>query len=335
MKRAEQLNTAQINKKDEFYTQLRDIEAELEYYKPHFKGKVVYCNCDDPLTSNFALFFKQNFKSLNLKSLICSCHKSREQDLFGNEKSFSAVYMEYDGTEKTDKIINLKGNGDFRSKECLQLLDKADIVVTNPPFSLFRDFIRILSVKEKKFLIIGNVNAISYKECFSLIQEGKMWLGKSIHSGDREFRVPQNYPLQAAGCRIDVYGNRYIRVKGVRWFTNLDYKERYKSIKLVKQYSPDSYPKFDNIDAINVGKTKDIPADYDGLMGVPITFLDKYNPQQFKIEGNEYSMNITGGRCYLKGKRMYSRIFITHRSKNKSKDLALKFNDVSVASARI
>lgn len=335
MTRAEQLNTAQANKKDEFYTQLCDIEAELKHYIPHFKGKVVYCNCDDPLTSNFALFFKQNFKSLNLKGLICSCYKCREQSLFDNDIKSFAFYMEYDGTEKTDKVMALKGDGDFRSKECLQLLDKADIVVTNPPFSLFRDFIRLLAAKEKKFIIIGNVNAISYKECFSLIQAEKMWLGSSIHSGDREFQVPQDYPLQAAGCRIDAAGNRYIRVKGVRWFTNLDYEERHKSIKLIKQYSPECYPKFDNIDAINVGKTKDIPADYSGLMGVPITFLDKYNPQQFKIEGNEYSMNIVGGRCYLKGKRMYSRIFITHRNKTLPKEMALNFNASSVASARI
>ncbi|MBR6520925.1 MAG: DNA methyltransferase, partial [Paludibacteraceae bacterium] len=176
-------------------------------------------------------------------------------------------------------------NGDFRSEECVELLKQSDIVVTNPPFSLFREYIAQLDEYKKKFLIIGNVNAISYKESFRLIKGGKMWLGASIHSGDREFQVPDSYPLNAAGCRVDEQGRKFIRVKGVRWFTNLDYKERHEDLILYKQYTSEEYPYYENYNAINVDKTSDIPCDYDGAMGVPITFLDKYNPDQFEIIG--------------------------------------------------
>ena len=310
MTRTEQLNMAQANKRDEFYTQLCDIEAELMHYKHHFAGKTVYCNCDDPVKSNFSLYFKQHFHSLKLRKLICSCYKKHCNEIFNDNNYEPALYLEYDGTEESNTLKALQGNGDFRSNECLNLLKRADIVVTNPPFSMFRDFLKKLISYNKKFIIIGNVNAISYKECFSLIQKGKMWLGCSIHSGDREFRVPDNYPLDAAKIRIDENGNKYINVKGVRWFTNLQYAGIKNSLKLKERYTPDKYPKFDNIDAINISKTKDIPYDYNGLMGVPITFIDKYDPQQFTIVGNEYMLNIPGGRCYLKGKRMYSRIFI-------------------------
>ncbi len=177
----------------------------------------------------------------------------------------------------------LRGNGDFRSDECIKLLKEADIVVTNPPFSLFREYVAQLVEYNKKFLIIGNVNSITYKECFKLIKDNKMWLGASIHSGDREFRVPDDYPLEAAGCRVDSDGHKYIRVKGVRWFTNLDYEERHENLDFYKRYTPEEYPKYDNYDAINIDKTSEIPKDYDGMMGVPITFLDKYNPEQFEI----------------------------------------------------
>ena len=287
------LRTAKKVKKDEFYTQLTDISKEMKHYKNHFKDKVVYCNCDDPRVSNFFHFFSYNFEKLGLKKLITTCYKSQSMDLFSESDSEQAIYLEYNGDKNNNNvpdpeeigIVELKADGDFRSLESIELLKQADIVVTNPPFSLFRDFITQLDEYDKKFVIIGNVNAITYKETFRLIKENKLWLGASIHSGDREFGVPDDYPLTAASSRIDEDGNKFIRVKGVRWFTNLDYKERYEDLILYKNYTPEEYPKYENFDAINVNKTKDIPADYDGYMGVPITFLDKYNPEQFEIIG--------------------------------------------------
>jgi hypothetical protein len=265
----------------------------MKHYKNHFKDKVVYCNCDDPRVSNFFHFFSYNFEKLGLKKLITTCYKSQSMDLFSESDSEQAIYLEYDGDKNNNNvpdpeeigIVELKADGDFRSAESIELLKQADIVVTNPPFSLFRDFITQLDEYDKKFVIIGNVNAITYKETFRLIKENKLWLGASIHSGDREFGVPDDYPLTAASSRIDEDGNKFIRVKGVRWFTNLDYKERYEDLILYKNYAPEEYPKYENFDAINVNKTKDIPSDYDGYMGVPITFLDKYNPEQFEIIG--------------------------------------------------
>ncbi|MBO7596313.1 MAG: adenine-specific methyltransferase EcoRI family protein [Bacteroidales bacterium] len=282
---------AKVAKKDEFYTQLVDIENELWHYKEHFKGKTVLCNCDDPRVSNFFHYFSYKFEDLGLKKLITTCYKSQNSDLFSKNDSERAIWLEYNGDKNGNHIpdpeeigINyLKGDGDFRSKECIELLKQADIVVTNPPFSLFREYVAQLIEFDKKFLIIGNVNAISYKEIFPLIKDNKVWLGASIHSGDREFGVPQDYPLNAAGYRQDENGNKFIRVKGVRWFTNLDYKERHEDLILFKKYTPEEYPNYDNYEGINVDKTADIPCDYDGLMGVPITFLDKYNPDQFEI----------------------------------------------------
>lgn len=315
------LNQAKNAKKDEFYTQLVDIENELKHYKEHFKDKVVLCNCDDPRVSNFFHYFSYNFEKLGLKKLITTCYKNQERDLFSQNDSERAIWLEYNGDKNNNRVpdpneigINyFEGDGDFRSKECIELLKQADIVVTNPPFSLFREYVAQLIEYDKKFLIIGNVNATSYKEVFQLIKNEKMWLGASIHSGDREFGVPQDYPLNAAGFRVDEKGNKFIRVKGVRWFTNLDYKERHENLILFKKYTPEDYPKYDNYDAINVDKTADIPADYNGAMGVPITFLDKYNPEQFEITGNEYDLNIEKGRGYINGKRMYSRVFIRRR----------------------
>jgi len=312
------LNKAAKAKKDEFYTQLSDIEKELKHYKDHFKGKVVYCNCDDPRVSNFFYYFSYNFEHLGLKKLIATCYKNQNVDLFSQNDSEKAIYLEYEGDQNENKVpdlgeigINkLKGSGDFRSSECIDLLKQSDIVVTNPPFSLFREYVAQLVEYDKKFLIIGNVNAITYKEIFKLINENKLWLGASIHSGDREFGIPDNYPLNAASYRVDDKGRKFIRVKGVRWFTNLDYKERHEDLILVENFKPEEYPKYDNYDAINVDKTKDIPMDYPGVMGVPITFLDRYNPEQFEIIGNEYDLNIEKGRGYINGKRMYSRIFI-------------------------
>ncbi|MBQ6064741.1 MAG: DNA methyltransferase, partial [Prevotella sp.] len=218
---------------------------------------------------------------------------NQDMDLFSQNKSERAIYLIYDGDKNGNNIPDpeeigihpLKGDGDFRSQECIELLKQADIVVTNPPFSLFREYVAQLMEYDKKFLIIGNVNACSTKEIFQLMKDNKVWMGASIHSGDRKFWVPDGYELNAAGCGVDENGKKYIRVKGVRWFTNLDYKERHEDIILYRKYTPEAYPKYDNYDAIEVGKTDEIPEDYDGVMGVPITFLDKYNPDQFEILG--------------------------------------------------
>lgn len=263
----ENLQAARKAKKDEFYTQLADIESELKHYKEHFQGKTVLCNCDDPRVSNFFHYFSYNFERLGLKKLITTCYKNQNRDLFSQNDSEQAIYLEYYGDKDGDRVPNpeeigvkrLKGDGDFRSAECIELLKQADIVVTNPPFSLFREYVAQLMEYKKKFLIIGNVNAITYKETFKLIKENQLWMGASIHSGDREFGIPDDYPLNAASCRIDENGKKYIRVKGVRWFTNLDYPERHENLILYKNYNPDDYPKYDNYDAINVDKTPTFP----------------------------------------------------------------------------
>jgi len=285
------LNAAKNAKKDEFYTQLVDIENELKHYREHFRGKTVLCNCDDPRVSNFFHYFSYNFEQLGLKKLITTCYKNQERDLFSQHDCEKAIWLEYTGDRNGNRVPDpeeigihyFNGDGDFRSAECIELLKQADIVVTNPPFSLFREYVAQLIKYEKKFLIIGNVNAVTYREVFPLIKNNKIWLGASIHSGDREFGVPKDYPLTAAGWRQDEKGNKYIRVKGVRWFTNLDYKERHEDLILYKTYNTEDYPTYENHNAINVDKTTDIPMDYDGIMGVPITFLDKYNPEQFEI----------------------------------------------------
>ena len=308
------LNAAAKAKKDEFYTQLTDIKKEMRYYRKHFKGKTVLCNCDDPFESNFFKYFVLNFNRLGLKKLIATCYATspiagQQLSLFdvvgGDEeqrnKPYKAVVTKvYDvtgdgGVDMFDvaelfkthenELVELEGNGDFRSEECLALLDEADIVVTNPPFSLFREYVSVLMEHEKHFIIIGNVNAITYKEFFPLLKENKVWIGASIHSGDRKFYVPDDYPLNAAGCGIDEDGRRFIRVKGVRWYTNLDIKQRHEELILVKRYTSLDYLSYENFDAINVDKTVDIPCDYAGILGVPITFLDKYSPDQFEIIG--------------------------------------------------
>lgn len=287
------IDKAKEAKKDEFYTQLDDINNELKHYREHFRGKTVLCNCDDPRISNFFTYFAYNFEFLGLKKLITTCYKNQNVDLFSQNQSEQAVYLIYEGDKNGNHtpdaneigVMPLKGDGDFRSKECIELLKEADIVVTNPPFSLFREYVAQLMEYGKEFLIIGNQNALSYKEIFPLIRDNKMWLGASIHSGDRKFWVPEDYELKAAGCGIDATGRKFIRVKGVRWFTNLDYKERHEDLILYKNYTPNLYPKYENYDAINVNKTEDIPCDYEGIMGVPITFMDKYNPDQFEIIG--------------------------------------------------
>ncbi|MDO4228507.1 MAG: adenine-specific methyltransferase EcoRI family protein [Capnocytophaga sp.] len=318
------LHKAKKGKNDEFYTQLSDIENELKHYKAHFKDKVVYCNCDDPRVSNFFHYFSFNFESLGLKKLVATCYKSQEIDLFSDNSSEKAVYLIYEGDKNHNatpddteiEVKHLKGDGDFRSKECIDLLKEADIVVTNPPFSLFREYVAQLVKYDKKFLIIGNVNAISYKEIFKLIKENKLWLGPSISSGDREFGVPDNYPLNAAGYRIDDNGKKFIKVKGVRWFTNLDHDKRHEELVLYKTYNENDYPKYDNYNAIEVSKTKDIPMDYAGYMGVPITFLDKCNPDQFEILGIDRYIEDNpnyGKRFSLNGKEVYARIIIKNK----------------------
>jgi hypothetical protein len=303
------LHNANKAKKDEFYTQMTDIAVELKHYKSHFKGKVVLCNCDDPFESNFFKFFALKFNDWGIKKLICTCYNGssiagKELDLFNEEKTTVRNAYKVELTELSDvngdgatdlldvkEILKstpptlLKGNGDFRSSECIELLKEADIVVTNPPFSLFREYIAQLVEYQKDFLVIGNLNSITCKEIFPLIINGIMWFGPTITSGDREFSVPDSYPLEAAGCRIDENGKKYIRVKGVRWFTNLDHKKRHEELDLYKTYSAEEYPKLDNFDAIFVSKTSDIPMDYDGIMAVPITFMDKYCPEQFEILG--------------------------------------------------
>ena len=302
------LNQARRAKNDEFYTQLADIEKELQYYKEQLENKVVFCNCDDPEWSNFWRYFSLNFDYLGLKRLIAT-HFDPEKPSYKLE-----IVRGIKGVVKTP----LKQNGDFRSPECLDLLQECDIVVTNPPFSLFREYLDVVHRSGKKFLIIGNINAVSYKETFKLIKDGHLWLGQSVTSGNLEFRVPNHYPLIGSQTRIDDQGNKYIRVKGIRWFTNMEHKKRHEPLQLYRKYDPAHYPKYDNYDAIEVSKVSDIPEDYAGHMGVPITFLDKYNPDQFEIIGVDRYLNeqLTGkvSRFFINGKEIYARIVI--RNKN-------------------
>lgn len=277
MAKNDNLHKAKDAKNDEFYTRIEDVAEELRHYKKHFAGKVVLCNCDDPTWSAFWRYFHLNFAELGLKKLI-STHYDRTEPTYK---------MEYEGGDDNNVEVGVKtlleGNGDFRNKECLDLLDECDIVVTNPPFSLFREYVAVLMQHQKKFLILGNMNALTYKEIFPLIRDNQLWYGASIHSGDRKFYVPNDYPLKASGCGVDNNGQKFIRVKGVRWYTNLDYKARHEKLVLWKNYTPEEYPKYDNYDAINVNKYSEIPCDYDGVMGVPITFIDYYCPEQFEI----------------------------------------------------
>ncbi len=283
------LHKAKDSKKDEFYTQLEDIERELRYYRNHFKDKVVYCNCDDPRVSNFFHFFSYNFEKLGLKKLIATCYKNQDADLFSTNKSDAAVYLEYTGDKNNNNVPDveeigvkdLKGDGDFRSEESIELLKEADIVVTNPPFSLFREYVSQLIEYDKKFIIVGHQNAIGYRDIFQLFKENKIWLGYGFKGGAAHFINKHYEDYAAAGDHKD----GMIRVSGVTWFTNLDINKRHDDLILYKNYSEADYIKYENFDAINVDKTKDIPIDYKGYMGVPITFMDKYNPEQFEIIG--------------------------------------------------
>lgn len=323
------LHQAKNNKKDEFYTQLSDIERELKYYKKHFKDKVVYCNCDDPRVSNFFHYFSYNFEKLGLKKLITTCYKNQERDLFSKNNSESAIYLEYTGDKNGNfvpdpeeiGIKHLKGDGDFRSKESIDLLKQADIVVTNPPFSLFREYVAQLIEHDKKFVIVGHQNAITYKEIFKLIKENKLWLGYGFKGGAGHF-INEHYEDYATATDRK---EGMIRVSGVHWFTNLEINKRHEDLILYKTYNEEDYPTYDNYNAIEVSKTKEIPMDFAGVMGVPITFLDKYNPEQFEIFGLSasagYNEEIVGipflgekdARPLLSGKNTYARIFIKNK----------------------
>lgn len=300
------LHTARANRRDEFYTQLVDIENELQHYWPHFRDKVVYCNCDDPRISNFFRYFSLQFHELGLKKLVATCYKNQQMDMFSKHDSERAIYLEYDGTENSTGIPSvedigihyLEGDGDFRSAECIELLKQADIVVTNPPFSLFREYMAQLIEYDKEFLIIGHQNAITYKEIFPLIKDNKLWLGVTPRGKDMLFDVPKDYAKELVATKKEgsayriVNGVVYGRLGSACWYTNLDYRQRHEELILYKRYNTEEYPHYDNYDAINVDKTKDIPEDYDGTMGVPITFLNKHNPDQFEIiSANDIRLN--------------------------------------------
>jgi len=322
------LHKAKSNKKDEFYTQLSDIERELKHYRKHFKDKVVYCNCDDPRVSNFFHYFSYNFEKLGLKKLITTCYKNKQMDLFSQNDSEEAIYLEYEGDKNGNNIPDieeigvkpLKGDGDFRSPESIELLKQADIVVTNPPFSLFREYVAQLIEYDKKFLIIGHQNAIAYKGIFKLIKENKIWLGYGFKGGAAHFINKHYEDYATAGD----HKKGMIRVSGVVWFTNLDINKRHEDLILYKKYygNEDEYPKYDNYDAINVNKVAEIPMDYKGFMGVPITFLSKYSPQQFELLGimntGEENKGIRyegtpHGRPIINGKEKYLRILIKNK----------------------
>lgn len=348
------LSAAKSAKKDEFYTQLTDIERELQHYWPHFRDKVVLCNCDDPYESNFFKYFALRFNQLGLKKLICTCYNG--SPVQGNElllhfEGFDSeptkIAYKVEITEVRDlngdgavdlsdvryllqndrNVLSTLKTGDFRDKECLELLQQADVVVTNPPFSLFREYIGQLMEYGKKFLIVGHQNAITYKEVFPLLQSNQVWLGYGFKGAAAHFSSPYD-DIATAGDHRD----NMIRVSGVNWFTNLEIAKRNEELDLVCHYSPEEYPCYDNYDAINVRKTQDIPCDYAGIMGVPITFLDKYNPNQFEIvwqaSGNtrasapiavlkEVGYKIhpqdRGGCGVVNGKRQYSRILIRNK----------------------
>lgn len=339
------LHAANRAKKDEFYTQLSDIANELKHYRQHFAGKTVLCNCDDPFESNFFKYFALNFNSLGLKKLICTCYDGspvahsqlclfEPQEPYGKQHKTRVPHkivitevpdVNGDGAAdladvewllKNDKNIltTLLGNGDFRSAECIELLKQADIVVTNPPFSLFREYIAQLVEYDKKFLILGNINAAHYAEIFPLLKMNKLWWGISTNGSNRWMRVPDDYKITPSMKIVE--GVKYCFVNGIMWYTNLDNNKRHEEIDLYKTYSPEEYPKYDNYDAIEVSRVESIPLNYEGIMGVPITFLNKYCPEQFEIVGianhgcdNEYDLFAPK----LKNKTIFTRILIRRK----------------------
>lgn len=340
------LNKANKAKEDEFYTQLEDIENELKHYKAHFKDKVIFCNCDDPYESNFFKYFAINFNALKIKKLITTCFKAspivytqlamtEENEItfsFDEDKkpykieitevkdengdgAVDLADVEYLIKNKKNILTTLEGDGDFRSEECVELLKEADVVVTNPPFSLFREYVAQLMEYQKKFVIIGNQNSVTYKEIFPLLKDNKIWLG--YKSGDMAFAVPEYYEERATRFWVDSSGQKWRSMGNICWFTNLDIIKRHEKLILFRKYKPEEYSKYDNYDAINVDKVADIPCDYDGVMGVPITFLDKYNPDQFEIIGlDRYTVPkeyLVGGRVAINGKPKYARILIMRK----------------------
>jgi hypothetical protein len=349
------LHKANIAKKDEFYTQLVDIEKELKHYKDQFRGKVVYCNCDDPFESNFFKYFAANFNALGLKKLIATSYKpspiaNTQLGLFGDNKVLDTPKgrpkvtahkfiinevddMDGDGAfdlrdiaeqlkaNKNNEWAPLEGEGDFRSKESVEMLKQADIVVTNPPFSLFREYVAQLVEYNKKFLILGNQNAIIYKEIFNFIKEGKLWLGYD-NGGTKWFQVPMDYDIPTESRVKIENGIKFFSMGSVVWFTNLDTTKRHEELTLYKKYTPVEYPKYDNYDAIEVPRFLDIPVDYAGVMGVPITFLDRYNPKQFEIVGSNRGVDqdikgIYGRGSFLSGKETFKRLFIRNKKVKK------------------
>jgi cytochrome c-type biogenesis protein CcmE len=328
------LHKAKRNKKDEFYTQIVDIERELSHYRRHFKGKIVYCNCDDPYVSAFFTYFTKNFEFLGLKKLITTCYRSRQIDLFSKNDSEQAIKLEYEGgapnslPEPDDiGVTALESDGDFRSTECIDILNEADIVVTNPPFSLFNEYVAQLAAFEKKFIIIGHQNAITYREVFPLIRDNRLWLGYGFKRNMAHFIAP-HYDDTASDAD---HREGMIRVSGVVWYTSLDHNKRHEEMILVQRYhgNESNYPHYDNYNAIEVSKTQNIPMDYDGAMGVPITFLTKYNPDQFEIigatesEGKGFSRGLwkpeSGvAQAVISGNRVYKRLFIRNRNPNLS-----------------
>jgi len=293
------LGAAKVAKEDEFYTQLGDIERELWHYRDHFKGKTVYLNCDDPRVSNFFHYFSHNFEALGLKRLIATCYKSQDIDLFSENGTEEAVWLEYEGDkngsgvpDRAEIVVQpLKGDGDFRSAEAIELLKQADIVITNPPFSLFRDYLNQLLEYGKEFVVVGSQNAITYKEIFPHIMTGNVWLGHN--NGDMSFMVPAHYKARESRFWVDESGQQWRSLGNACWFTNLDISKRHEWQTLYRTYTPDAYPTYDNYDAIEVGKIADIPMDYDGVMGVPPGFLAKHNPEQFEIVGTTESNDPT------------------------------------------
>lgn len=287
------LQEAKKNKNDEFYTRYEDIAKELPYYKEQLANKIIYCNCDNPKYSNFYKFFKDNFHEYGIKSVIAT---------YFNPDSYTYKTV-FDG--RNEIITELDGYGDFRSPVCVDILQECDVVITNPPFSLFREFVKLMCEYNRKYLIIGNIGAISTQYIFALLKNGKINIGYSIHSHGMDFIVPNEYDLYAWEHRIDDSGIKYINVKGVRWFTNLDVKNNFIPLTLTKEYNSDEYQKFDDINAINVAETGSIPKDYYGLMGVPISFIDRYNPDEFELF-DTFSPHING-------KQQFKRIFIKRK----------------------
>jgi len=337
------VDKAKKNKADEFYTQRPDIEAEMQHYKEQFRGKVIFCNCDDPYESIFFKYFAMNFNFLDLKKLIATCYTN--SPVTGKQLSLSDVKslkgkspdakhpykieisevkdenadgaidladVEYLLKNKANVLSLLKGDGDFRSPECIKLLKEADIVVTNPPFSLFREYVAQLMGYKKKFLIIGSLNAITYKECFKFIKDNKMWLGITMDGRNKWFQVPDSYPINenVANSKIES-GKKYLFVKGCLWFTDLDTPKRHEEMTLYKKYNSKEYSKYDNYDAIEVSKVAEIPYDWNGAMGVPITFLNKYNPEQFEIV--KFRKGDDEKDLVINGKSPYFRILIKRR----------------------